>query len=199
MPTYEKKIVKSWQVKTEDGVYYQSDSLNELYQWLCENRLGGNDFIFDTLKNDWINLVDMPDLADCFCKMMKGEDDIYGPISLGELKQLYKNNQVTGVDRILLKDKSKWAEISRHLSLWSWIRSEDITVSDYEQLVSGFAESVVEGSHGQSDSTLKEKSILLEKECEEQRFLINDLKTACEHKDNEISKIRIAMEEVDSW
>jgi len=131
----EKKKSMSWQIKTKDGQYYQPDSLASLYAWIFEARLSPDDFVFIARQNDWAQLTKMPELSYCFWKLLGSDGNIYGPISIGELKQLYINNQIVDDSKISIYDSDNWKEIKDIGVLNRWFRDTESTAVDYVQLV----------------------------------------------------------------
>jgi chromosome segregation ATPase len=131
----EKQKSMSWQVKTKDGQYYQPDSLVSLYSWIFEARLCPDDSIFSAKQNDWVQLSNMPELVYCFWQLMGSDGNVYGPISIGELKQLYLNNQVSNADKIAIYGSDTWREIKDIAVLGKWFGDSESTVIDYVQLV----------------------------------------------------------------
>jgi chromosome segregation ATPase len=131
----EKQKSMSWQIKTKDGQYYQPDSLQNLYTWIFEARLCPDDFIFSARQKDWILLVNMPELTYCFWQILCKDATIYGPVSTGEFKQLYENNQVNSFDKITPCGREEWKELKDIPSLFSWVSGDQLISTDYVQLI----------------------------------------------------------------
>jgi len=113
---------KHWQIKTKDGIYYQPAALDIIIQWILENRIGIDDLLLSQKEGNWIPLFSEPMLKGCFWHMQTEEGTVYGPVSLGEIKQLYVNKQVrSGIKLTLYNQKKYWLAIKNMPVLIQWL------------------------------------------------------------------------------
>lgn len=172
-----------WQVKTKEGMYYQPESLAVLYQWICENRLCSDDFIFSAPSGDWIPVINMPELVNCFWQLLTSGNVVYGPVSLGELKQLYVNSQITSSDKVTISGKGNWVEIREIPVLNDWLVSTETPAIDYVQFIDGLGAS----GYPLKEVKISEELLVIKQQDKENIRYIKELETAKKQLEEELA------------
>ena len=121
--------IQGWKIKTEAGSLYESQDLHALVKWVLENRLNARDLVFSPLRNDWIPLFMIPELKNCFWQLLASSGKVYGPLSLGELKQLSLNKQIELHDKISPWGCEQWSDIADNSILSKWFTDEYVPES----------------------------------------------------------------------
>lgn len=183
------KKTRTWQIKTIEGAYYQQSEIKLLLKWILENRIGAQDLLYSDASNNWVPLFSVGEFSKYFVQLKIEGSKTYGPLSFGELKQLFENKQINGDDQISSMDSIEWVKIKNYVTLYQWILGEkDIDAFiNFSEGVIGVEEEIVEGQDAEE--------IVKDKEGSEEIAMLTEEKEALKR---EVEKLRQIIDDYDS-
>lgn len=192
----ETRLNTAWQIRTRDGMHYQPESLNVFYQWIIENRLTASDFSFNVKNDNWIPLANVPELRNCFWQLLTSENIVYGPLSLGEIKQLFSNGQIGINDKVTIHGKENWAQIKDLPSLNEWLESREALVADYVKFINRLLDELQSGRNAVKEEKIGKRLKLLERESKENLSRISELENIKEKLETELVEKKEELEDL---